>query len=346
MKKLMAVGLTVLLCLSGFTACGSGGDKGESQKEDGAASGAEFVLKCADGDSEERSINIAFRNFEKYVEEKSDGRIDVQVYPNGQLGDDKDYLEGMQVGTVEMSAMACGVLGSYDERFNLLDLPYLFEDYDSMTKAVTGELGDLYCSWMGDYGFVGLGFEYDGAKNISNNKRPINSVADMKGLKIRCMETPLYIDILNSMGANPTPMSFSEIYTALSQGTVDGQDGVAGLTYDSKFYEVSKYYSLTGHTYSNAVIVASKSFMDGLPDDLRKIVEDGAKIMKDEQREIESGKEEEFIRLIDESPQCTVNEVTDRQSFVEATASIYDDYRALVGDEVMDQVLELAGKKL
>lgn len=341
MRKIIALVMVSILCIGTLMACG-----GESNEGSVPESEPVIILKAAHGDSEERSIHTAFLSFEKYVEEKSDGRIDVQVYANGQLGDDRDYLEGMLVGTVEMSAMACGVLGSYDEKFNLLDLPFLFEDYDSMTKVVTGELGDTYCSWMEEYGFAGLGFEYDGAKNIGNNVRPIYSVDDMKGLKIRCMETPLYISILSAMGANPTPMSFSEIYTALSQNTVDGQDGVAGLTYDSKFHEVAKYYSLTGHTYSNAIIVAGKMFMDSLPDDLRQIVEDGAKIMQDEQREIESALEEDFIKMIDESDTCTVNEITDRQSFVDATASVYDIYRERVGDETLDMVLKYAGKTL
>lgn len=341
MKKIIAVVLISVLCLGTLAACGGGNDKKAE-----SPSKAEYVIKCAHTDSEQRSIHTAFVNFEKYVEENSGGRIDVQIFPNGQLGGDKDVLDGMQAGTVDMSVMACAVLGSYDQRFNLLDLPFLFKDYDSMTKAITGELGDTYFSWMEEYGYVGLGFEYDGAKNISNNVRPIYTVEDMKGLKIRCMETPLYISILKSMGANPTPMSFTEIYTGLSQNTIDGQDGVAGLTYDSKLHEVSKYFSLTGQTYSNAIIVASKPMMDGLPEDLRQIVKDGAKIMQDEQREIESGLEQNFIKLIDESDTCAVNEITDRQSFVDATRPVYDEYRKIVGDEIMDYVLKAADKEL
>ena len=343
MKKTLLIILTMVLVIGSITGCGgNSGNTGQTTEKETKP----IVLKLAHVEAMDRSIHTSAEDFKKFVEEKTNGRVEVQLFPNGQLGGDKDVLEGIQLNTIQMSIMGASVLGSFDDKFGVLDLPYLFDSYEDMSKAVCGPLGDLYNSWLLEYGFMGLGFEYDGARSISNNVRPINSVADVKGLKLRVMQTQVYISMMNLMGANPTPMSFTELYTSLAQGVVDGQDNPPSIAYTNNFQEVQKYYSWTRHTFQNGVIVTSKAFMDSLPGDIRDVIIEGALMMQNTQRDFERSLESDYEKKIGESGTCTVNEVpaANMKGFRDAVAPIYDEFRGLIGKDVMEQVLAAAGK--
>ncbi len=303
-----------------------------------------YKIIIADEDNEERTTNQCALKFKERVEKESNGRLSVELHCNGELGGDQETFEGMQLGTIQMVLCGAAALGNYDARFGMLDFPFLFDNYEEMTEAVNGELGELYNSVAEEYGFKVLGWMYDGARSISNNVRPVNSLEDVKGLKMRVMQNDMYISMFKAWGTNPTPMSATEIYTALSQGVIDGQDNPPSMGYSQKYYEVQKYYSWTRHTFQNCLVLTTTAWLDSLPEDLKKIVEEAAADMAAEQRVMEHDNETKLEKLIDESDTCTTNEVADRESFREASAPVYEEMRKKMGSDFVDQVLKAAGK--
>jgi tripartite ATP-independent transporter DctP family solute receptor len=250
--------------------------------------------------------------------------------------------EAVQLGTLEMCIPATAALAGFDPRIQIIDFPYLFEDRAEAYAALDGELGNIINNYLPEQGFVNLGYPENGFRHITNNSKPIFEPADLKGLKIRTMEIPAHIDYFKALGANPTPMSWGELYTALQQGTVDGQENPIAIIYDGRFYEVQKYCSLTGHFYSPMMLLTSKAFMDGLPEDLREVVERAARMFVLAQREMIAGLEEERIEEL-KAAGMEINVLTDEQKemFAEAANVIYEKYEDIVGKEVMEIAQEI-----
>ena len=210
--------------------------------------------------------------FAPQVEKESKGRIKVELYPNAQLGGDRELCEGVQMGTIQMALPASSALAGFDKRIQVLDLPYLFTSREAAFEALDGELGQKLNEYMLAKGFMNLGYQENGMRHVTNNKKPVKSPADLKGVKIRTMENPMHLAYFKELGANPTPMSWGELYTALQQGTVDAQENPYAMISDGKFYEVQKFVSETGHVFSVTMLISNKKFMEKLPEDLRKIV--------------------------------------------------------------------------
>jgi tripartite ATP-independent transporter DctP family solute receptor len=347
MKKLIAM-LTVLLLAIGFAGCGGSGSGGDSggDADGGGAAANPIVIKAGHVEAEDRAIHQTLLRFGEYINEESGGALVLEVYPNSELGSDSDVIDAIGLGTIQMNIGGSAVYTRYDEKFAVLSLPYMFESREQMNAAFTGEFGDVIGEWFEDYGFVCLGYQYDGARSMSNNLRPITSVADMSGIKFRVMDSDKYINMFKMLGANPTPMGYGEIYTALQQGVIDGQDNPPGLTYGSKFHENLKYFSLTEHVYSNCPVVIGKPFFDGLDPEYQEIIRTGAKIyLEDQQREEETALEAEFTDDI-AAAGVAVNKLTPEAiaEFKTALEPLYDQYRETLGADLMDQVLELAAK--
>ncbi len=304
---------------------------------------ADYTLKVGSIVSESHPDYICMRDvFKPLVEANSDGKIEVEIYPNAQLGGDREMAEAVQLGTLEMCIPATAALAGFDPRIQIIDLPYLFEDRAEAYAALDGELGKAISDNLPEQGFVNLGYPENGFRHVTNNSRPIYEPADLEGLKIRTMEIPAHIDYFKALGANPTPMSWGELYTALQQGTVDGQENPIAMIYDGKFYEVQDYCSLTGHFYSSTVLLTSKAFMDGLPEDLREVVERAARMFVLAQREMIADLEEERIEEL-KAAGMEINSLTDEQKekFAEAANAIYDKYEDTVGKDVMEIAQEI-----
>ena len=337
MKKLLVV-LLVLVMVFSVTACGGGG--GES--EEGPAEA--IVIKAAHVEVEDRAIHQSLVQFGEYIAAESDGVLTLEIYPNGELGDDSDVVESIALGTVQMTIPGSAVFTAYDEKFAVMNLPYLFDSKEQMDAAFTGDFGGMLNEWFEEYGFVGLGFQYDGARCMSNNVRPIYSPADMTGIKFRVMDSALYIDMFKMMGANPTPMGYGEVYTALQQGVIDGQDNPPGLTYGSKFNEVLKYFSVTQHVYANCPVIIGADFFYGLDEEYQNIIREGATMyLQDWQREEESAAEAGYIESIAaDGTEVNYLEADGVKAFQDSVAPLYESYRAKLGDDVMDLVLSYA----
>ncbi len=335
MKKLFVIMLAMMMVL--VAGCSGNSDTQPSEID-------VIVFKVAHTLTEDTTGHKALVEFEAFVEKETAGAVDVQLFPNGELGGDRQALDGVSLGNIQMSTMNASVLSGYDERFSVLDLPFLFKSQKKMEAAINGELGALFNSWMEEAGFMGLGFQYEGARSVSNNVRPIYTTDDLNGVKIRVMETPMYISLFNALGANPTPMSFNELYSGLQQGVVDGQDNSPIVTYTTALHEVLDYYSLTKHTYSNAVIVTNKDYMDKLPEDVRNTILKGAQTyLVDKQRKEETALEGEYLDKMKEEG-VQINEITPENLllFTEKASVVYDEFRDKLGNEVIDKVIELA----
>jgi tripartite ATP-independent transporter DctP family solute receptor len=349
-KRIIVIMLVLALIGSFTIGCGgSGGSDGGGAGDSGdvgANDGKTITIKYGNSDTESRSNNVTAKKFKEFMEANTDGQVIVEIYPNEQLGDDAEMVKGLQLGTVQIYTGAPGGSfgGVFGEKLDLLDLPFLYSDYDNWYEGVFEKGGgDEYAKLLSDNGLYNLTYLYDGARCMSSNVRPIYSVDDLKGVKMRCMSSKIYVAMFDAMGANPTPMSWGEVYTGLAQGTIEGQDNGPAITCDKRIYEVTKYYSLTRHTMPPAPVTTSQAFMDSLPDDIASIFLEGIDILGKEQRALEFELENGYIQEIEDGG-CAVNEITDIDSFREAVKPVYDEWRDIVGDDVIDAMLASAGR--
>lgn len=306
-----------------------------------------YVIKVGYIVPETQSDHIIMRDvFKKEVESQSGGQIKVELYPNAQLGGDRELTESVQLGTIQMALPATSALAGFDKRFQALDLPFLFKSKSTAYKALDGELGKKLNQDLPALGMINLGYGENGFRHITNNRGPITKPADLKGLKIRTMENPMHIAFFKLLGANPTPMNFGELYTALQQKTVDAQENPIALIYTSKFYEVQKYCSLTGHVYSATALIMNKKFFDNLPPNLKTIVTKAAHDYVVQQRKLSDKQEKEFLVLLRKNG-MVINDLTpaQKEAFVKATLPVYDSFRDVVGGDLIDLAKKIAGTK-
>jgi tripartite ATP-independent transporter DctP family solute receptor len=343
MKKLFSLLLIILMVLGIATGCSSPAPApttptpGETPTETPANN---VVIKIGHIVSEETATHRATVAFKDYVEKESGGTIEVQVFPNGQLGGDLQLTEAVALNTIQIAIPSTAVLTAYDPIFGLLDLPFIFKDVYAGFNALDGDLGKKIDEKLTPVGLLNLGYSYNGARSMSNNVRPINEPNDLKGIKMRVMESPVFIDMFKYLNANPTPMSFGEVFTGLQQGTVDGQENAPALVYASKFYEVQKFYSLTGHVQSYLANVMNVDFFESLSADQQKVVMEGArKFLIEAEREDEINDNIETIDKLKESGMA-VNEITaeNMQKFMDALVPMHDKYKAQFGQEWFDMI--------
>lgn len=354
MKKLFALALSLCMVLS-LAACGGGGGGGTSSGgtssgssgSAGSGDGETYTMVIAHDEILESPLHKGFEAFKEYVETESGGRIQVQLYANGELGDAATLANMISMNNVQGSGFNSDILSTYNDKLSFLCLPFLFDNYEQAKELVLnpeGELHKLFQEEANKVGFYILGFQYQGQRGFSNSKREVVTAADMAGLKVRVKQTDVSVATFDALGCNVTPMAFNEVYTALQQKVVDAQDNPANNTLNNKFNEVQSYYSTLGHDMNLSTFAINYDWLMSLPEDLREIVlyageEFGAKQVS------EDCAEEEVIALqkIDESG-CKVTEITDKSSFIEATQPVYDQFRGIYGDEFMDTVLTAVGK--
>ena len=357
MKKFFSLVLTAALTLS-LAACGSkpaapaastpaapapaASTPAASDPAASGYSGGEYKITLGHICSETHSLQVTGLQFKEYLEEKSGGKITVELFPNAVLGGDEAMLESVAMGTLTMVMPSASVMNVYDPAFGILAMPYLFTSTDKAFAAVDGGLGDRLNQRLLDanVGLVNLGYNFNGIRNMTNNKRAIESLADMSGLKMRCMSNEMFITMFSLMGANATPMSWSELFTALQQGTVDGEENPASLIYESKFQEVQKYISTTEHIYDFDTIVINRNFYEGLDAEAKALIDEATALyLVDAQREMEVSQNEEFLqKLADEGMTVTYLSDEARAEFAAAVAPMYDNAVADFGQDIMDAV--------
>lgn len=231
-------------------------------------------------------LGIGAQRFSELVSQKSGGKMKVTVYAGGSLGGDVQTMSALQGGTIDFMTVTAGLLVGIIKPFGVYDLPYLFNNVEEADAIVDGPLGRKLQDLLPEKGLVGLGYWDLGFRNVTNSKRSISKLEDLQGLKLRTLQSPIFIDMFGALGANPVPLAFTELYTALEQKVVDGQENPVSVIAFAKFDEVQKYLSLTRHTYGAQSFMLSKRTWDKLSPDERQVLTDAATETKIYQRRI------------------------------------------------------------
>jgi tripartite ATP-independent transporter DctP family solute receptor len=303
---------------------------------------AEYTLKLGwvTPDSVQDPYAIGANAFKRLVEQRSDGRIEVQSYPNRQLGDERQLLEGLRFGTVDAGVIVNAVVSQLEPAFQVNDLPFLYANEEQAYAVLDGKPGMMLAEKLERRGVMVLGYMEGGYRSMVNNVRPVESPADVAGVKYRVMQNPVYIDMFSMLGGNAVPMEWGETFMAVQQGTIDGLEMPVALADAAKYYEVAEYLSLTNHTYSVANLLISKRVFDKLPEDLQVIVRESAKAAVDEQRETHRKVAEATIADL-EAKGMQVNVIADMGPFRDAVNAIYAKYRDAIGGDLMDAVFAI-----
>ena len=238
--------------------------------------------------------------FKNYVEEKTNGEMTVDVYPNSQLGAERESVEQCKNGSLEMATASAGPLTTFNSKFMVLDIPFAFNSYDLAWMVLDGPVGQKLLESCEEVGLKGLSFMENGFRHVTNNVRPITKVEDFANIKIRTMEAPMHMENFKLLGANPTPVPWTELYLSLQQRIVDGQENPLANLWGIKLYEVQKYASLTGHIYDPMPLVADLKWFNGLTPEQQSIIEKGAILGQNYSRFVNSAREEELARLLTE----------------------------------------------
>jgi TRAP-type transport system periplasmic protein len=234
------------------------------------------TIKFANQNAKGHPIVLGMEKFAEIVEAKSGGKLKVNLFPGGALGSDQANLSALQGGTLEMASMNSGIFASIVKDFAVYDFPFLFSSPKEVAAVVDGPVGHALHAKLEDKGLVGLAYYELGFRQITNSKRPVTKVEDIAGLKLRVIPNPINIDWVSALGANPTPLPFPELYAALEQKAVDGQENPVATIQGAKLFEVQKYMTLTNHQYNPQSVVVSKKFWDSLSADERKLLQEAA----------------------------------------------------------------------
>lgn len=335
MKKrnvLLALSLVIAILLS---ACGNNAE-GENAGESGSNGDSKAItLKLAHVGSETHQYQIAATKFKDIVESKSAGSVKVEIYNNGTLGNENETVEQVLDGTLDITAVvADSSFANLVPEMNVFGIPYLFRDLHHIYSTLDGDIGQELIAKANDKGMKFLGFWEIGFRHFTNNKVEIINPEDMAGLKIRVQPSRAWDAHMAALNANGTPLAFNELYSAMDQGVVDGQENPLNTIYSMKFYEVQKYVSLTGHTYSPAAVAMSNKAWKNLSADQQKIVEDAFKEAQLFQREELAKIDENIIEDIKKQG------VTVSVPNIEAFRELTKDVRNVLKDQVPTELVE------
>jgi len=300
-------------------------------------------IKLAHTVPESHAYHKGYLKFKEMVEKRTDGRVSITIFPHGTLGGDIQAADSVQMGISQMALTGTFGLYDYNPKWAALDLPYLFKTYEDVDKIINGPIGKELLSQPVGNAYV-LGFMENGFRDVSNNKRPITRLEDMKGLKIRTMNAPVHVSAFLALGASPTPMPFGELYTAMQTGVVDGEENPPSLFYAMKFYEVQKYFSLTKHVYLAGLTLINKPFFDGLPADIQKIIKTSFIEAAEFQRELVRKDDAEKLEML--KSKLKVNEISPQEidRMKQATRPVYDEWADKIGRDFLNRTLKELGQ--
>jgi tripartite ATP-independent transporter DctP family solute receptor len=327
MKRLLVMILSLLLVI-GLAGCGGGEKKAAEQKAK--------VIRVGHTLTDDSHYGVGLKKFADLVKAKSNGTLEVQVFGNSKLGNERDLIEGISLGTVEMALSSTGPLPNFSKKFMVFDLPFIVQDREKFYPILDGKTGQEMLDSLSAKGIKGMVFFENGFRHLTNSKRPVNTPSDVEGLKIRVMENPVHLETFRVLGANPSPMPFGELFTAMQQKTMDGQENPLLIIKTSKFYEVQKHLALTGHFYSPAVLMINDKFYKGLTPEQQKALMDAAKEARDFERKFIADSEKQ---IVDELKKNGMEVTTpDKAVFQKATEAVYKKFEAEIGKDLIEQI--------
>jgi len=308
-KRSLLLAVIGLLMITLVTGCGnSSGDPAGSSGDNGGDKQVTLIFSNVTS----KSGKDAGEKFKEVVESESNGSIKVDLYPDNQLGDDRVIIETTQFGDIDIGVSSTSPLATMYADFYIFDAPYLFLNSEDAYAALDGETGRKILDGMEKIGLKGLCFWENGFRNFTNNDIPVSKPKDVKGMKIRTMENQVHIAAWKALGANPTPMAFTELFTALQQGTVNGQENPLGIIDANKFEEVQKYVSLTQHVYTPYIVCMNLDKYNSLSDNQKAAIDKAVEASVKLQREASQNYEKQILENF-ESKGVKVIELTDEE---------------------------------
>jgi tripartite ATP-independent transporter DctP family solute receptor len=305
----------------------------------GSAAQAEIrpqEVKFAGANSKGHPQVIGMEKFAEIMAAKSGGKIKINLFPGGVLGGDVQTVSALQGGVVQMLVLNAGILQNVVKPFASVDLPFLFDSPQQADKVMDGPFGAHLDAMLPEKGLVSLGYWELGFRNLTNGRRAVAKLEDLKGLKIRIIQSPLMVDLWSALGTNPVPMAYTELYTALETKTVDGQENPYANIVNAKFYEVQKFLSNTRHQYNPQIVIISKKYWDTLNADEQKAFKEGAAEARTFQRKVSRDQDSENLKKLKELG-MTVTDLTPAEldKFKAAVKPVIDKYTNEVGPETM-----------
>lgn len=306
-----------------------------------AAEIREHQLKFASANNKGHPQVMGMEKFAELVKEKSGGKIEIKLYPGGVLGGDVQTVSALQGGVVEMTVLNAGILASNVKQFGAVDLPFLFNSGEEADKVMDGPFGESLIKLLPDTGLVGLAYWELGFRNLTNNRHAVTKLDDIKGLKIRTIQSPIPIELFNSLGANAVPLPYTELYTALETGTVDGQENPAANIVNAKFYEVQKYMTVTRHQYNPQIVLISKKFWDGLNDEEKAVLQAAATEARGYQRKVSREQDAKAMTEI-KGTGMQVDELSpeETQKLREAVKPMIDKFSTEIGKDTVTELFQ------
>ncbi len=298
---------------------------------------AQTAMKMNISLAQNSHYGVAVDTFAKEVERRTNGRYKIQNFYAGALGAERESIEGVQIGTLDITLTSTGPIPNFVPEVAILDIPFLFRDYAQARAVLDGPIGQDLLQKFPAKGIVALGWAENGFRHMTNSKHAVNAPDDLRGLKMRTMENPIHIQAYKQFGILPTPMAFTEVFTALQQGTVDGQENPLSVITAAKLDQVQKYLSLTGHVYSPALILMNKGQWDKLSAlDKQAFLDSAREAIKVNRARVDEDEGKAVADL--RSKGMNVVEAVDKAKFQASLAPVYAEFGKRFGQENIDRI--------
>ena len=342
----MAVGMVAILVSASLALTGMA----QAGQPTGAHSATEAwgeknptVLKVGSTAPSQSHYWVGMRIMASIVEDMTKGRYKFEAYPSSQLGGERDLVEGVKLGTMKLTMTSTGPLSAFNPMMRLVDLPYLFTSAEQAYKVLDGPIGRQILAEFEKQGLYGMVWYENGFRQLTNSKRVVKSPSDLKGLKIRVMESPVMVDSLNAMGAQAVAMAWPEVFTSLQQGVIDGQENPAINHLNNRTVEVTPYVSITNHFYNPAVVIANLAWWRSLSDFDRQVFQKAAEVSRDWMRWFSNYYDEAALKTAETQYKNKIERQIDIAAFQKAVQPVYDKYLKQIpnGESVVKQIREM-----
>ena len=281
--------------------------------------------------------HVSATKFAEALAKNSGGRLKVEIFPNGTLGFERDLIEGMRLGTIDAGVITNAPISGFEPRMMVLDLPFIFKSRESAFKVMDGDIGKRLFGYMEAQNLKGLAYFDAGWRTVVSTKKALTKPEDYVGTRFRVLESPLYVATFKSLGVNPTPMNFGEVYTGLRQGTIDALDLPIYAVHAAKFYEVAKYMALTEHMLTPVVLMMSNAKFKSLPPDLQQAVLKSAQEVTAQQRKIAEDTNADLLNKLRDL-KMEIVAVPDKRPFQDRMQAVYREFEGKIGKDLIQAV--------
>lgn len=340
MKKVLICLLCAVMLVASLAGCTSQPANNTESKEstENVKKEASKTFKLGLSHGKGSEFYLGAEEFKKLVEEKSEGRIKVELYPSGQIGSEGEMTEGITMGSIDAALVGTSSLATVLPSFEIFNLPYLFRDYDHADKVLLGDVGNQFSKLLREKNIQVLSYWESGFRHYVNAKHEVKVPEDLKGLSIRTPQSKLQIAITEKLGASPIAMSFAELYLACQQGVVDGQEGPVFAMVAEKMYEVQKYMVLDGHVYTVMGLIMNPTLFDSFSEEDKQILLDAAKEAGMYERKLLRENEAKHIETL-KAEGMIIYENPDKEIWRNAAKAVYDEFQDKLGKDLVDQIL-------